>query len=149
LENIRELDVIHNRLERLPTHLGRLQHLTRLDLRYNHLSHLPTLRSMAQLKELQLGYNKLQQLGDLAAMLPPDLTLLDVRDNKIREIPASIAKLTALERLELSNNDISNLPPELGLLRKIKSIVLDGNPLRSLRRDIVRKGTQAVLEHLR
>jgi Leucine-rich repeat (LRR) protein len=148
LRNLRELDVIYNVLTRLPP-MERLEHIVRLDLRYNRLERLPALAAMTHLKELHAGFNRLLTLGDVASVLPAGLMILDLRDNRLQEIPASLTHLTHLERLELSNNDISALPPELGLLHHLKAIVVDGNPLRSLRRDIVRRGTRAILEHLR
>lgn len=38
--------------------------------------------------------------------------------------------------------------PELARVKSIKSIVLDGNPIKSIRRDIIGKGTAAIMEHL-
>lgn len=64
-------------------------------------------------------------------------------------IPVEITLLVALERLDVTNNDISNLPCEMGNMSTLKSISLDGNPLRALRRDVVQKGTQAILKYLK
>lgn len=64
-------------------------------------------------------------------------------------LPASISTLYKLERLDLTNNDFSSLPPELGTIETLKSIVLDGNPCRSIRRDIISRGTMAIKEHLK
>ena len=54
-----------------------------------------------------------------------------------------------LERLDVTNNDLSGLPAELGALRDVKAIVLDGNPMRKIRRDIITRGTMAIMQHLR
>jgi Leucine-rich repeat (LRR) protein len=67
----------------------------------------------------------------------------------VAELPASFAILRSLERLDLTNNDLSGLPAELGAIDTLKSIVLDGNPIRSIRRDVIARGTMAVKEHLR
>lgn len=40
----------------------------------------------------------------------------------------------------MTNNDLSGLPAELGTLRDLKAIVLDGNPMRKIRRDIITRG---------
>eukprot|EP00054_Salpingoeca_dolichothecata_P022694 m.149304 g.149304 ORF g.149304 m.149304 type:complete len:219 (+) comp24426_c1_seq5:106-762(+) len=82
-------------------------------------------------------------------MLPCQLQMLDLRDNKLKEIPTEITNLNVLERFDISNNEISNLPPALGNVSSLKSLVLDGNPMRSIRRDIISRGTLAVLKHLR
>jgi len=40
-------------------------------------------------------------------------------------------------------------PAELGLLPRLRNLALEGNPLRSIRRPIIARGTPAVLEYLR
>ena len=70
-------------------------------------------------------------------------------ENAIREVPpAMIAELRALDEMDLTNNDVGRLPPELGFLA-LRWLGLEGNPLRSIRRAIIDKGTPAVLAHLR
>ena len=65
------------------------------------------------------------------------------------QVCEDISKLTALEELNLMNNSISGLPPKTGLLRdKLRVLMLEGNPLRSIRRPILNKGTASVLEYL-
>lgn len=55
-----------------------------------------------------------------------------------------------LEELTLSNNDLAGLPAELGhLSESLRSLQLDGNPLRSIRRPIIERGTAAVLQYLK
>jgi hypothetical protein len=52
-------------------------------------------------------------------------------------IPVEITQLTSLERLDLSNNDLLGLPNEMGHMPQLKSLHLDGNPLKTMRRDIL------------
>lgn len=59
---------------------------------------------------------------------------------------------TALRRLDellLANNDLSSLPPQLGTLTSLRALTLEGNPLKSIRRPVIERGTPAVLEWLR
>ncbi|EGD73872.1 leucine rich repeat containing protein 40 [Salpingoeca rosetta] len=149
LSLITELEIIHNSLTAVPLSLENMASLTRLDLRYNKLTALPRLCNLKALRELSLGFNSITTLGDIRATLPSGLCILDVRDNKLRDLSPSIVHLQALERLDVTNNDLATLPPELGVLPKLKSIVLDGNPMRSLRRDIIARGTQGILKYLR
>lgn len=59
-----------------------------------------------------------------------------------------MARLTKLDELDLTNNDLSTLPAELGLL-PLRSLGVEGNMLRMIRRPVIERGTQALLEHLR
>ena len=65
------------------------------------------------------------------------------------QVPKGTSSLQALEELNLADNSISALPPQLGTLASLRVLHLQGNPLRSIRRPVLEKGTQAVLEYLR
>lgn len=41
------------------------------------------------------------------------------------------------------------MPPLLGLHKTIKTIQIDGNPLKSIRRAFIEKGSEAILKYLR
>uniref|UniRef100_A0A7S0YIR7 Uncharacterized protein n=1 Tax=Polytomella parva TaxID=51329 RepID=A0A7S0YIR7_9CHLO len=83
------------------------------------------------------------------------LRVLDVSSNRIAALPNDIDVFSsALEELFLANNDLNGLPPSLGLMGaesggKLHALTLEGNPIRSIRRAIIEKGTLAVLEYLR
>ena len=76
--------------------------------------------------------------------------MLDLGSNKIREVPVALAYfLTGLTSLTLSNNDIEKVPPLLGHHQSLTTILLDGNPLKTVRRAIIDKGSAAVLKYLK
>lgn len=52
-------------------------------------------------------------------------------------------------RLDLSNNSINSLPNSLAQLAHLMSLQLDGNPIRSIRRDVIQGGTTRVMKMLR
>ncbi|PKU69299.1 hypothetical protein MA16_Dca002569 [Dendrobium catenatum] len=61
-----------------------------------------------------------------------------------------VRNLTCLQELNLSNNNIAALPSELGLLDPhLQVLKLDGNPLRSIRRPVLDRGTKAILKYLK
>ncbi|KAK6132678.1 hypothetical protein DH2020_033561 [Rehmannia glutinosa] len=65
-------------------------------------------------------------------------------------LPESIKNLTSLTELNLSDNNISSLPPDLGLLESnLQVLKLEGNPMRSIRRPILDRGTKAILKYLK
>ena len=53
------------------------------------------------------------------------------------------------QSLDASNNDLAELPCSLGTLPKLQRIALDGNPLRSVRRDVIEQGCEAIKAFLR
>jgi Leucine-rich repeat (LRR) protein len=76
------------------------------------------------------------------------LKTLRLGDNRIESIERSIANLQNLDELDVKNNELAQLPPDLGLL-SLRSLQLEGNPLRSIRRAVIEKGTTAVLAYLK
>lgn len=83
------------------------------------------------------------------------LRVLDVSNNAIADVTPGVVRFTALEILNVSNNDIGDLPPELGTMGpeggcgRLGTLVLDGNPLRRIRRGVLDRGTTGVLAYLR
>ena len=75
--------------------------------------------------------------------------MLDLRENKITKLPDDIHCLQLLERLDVSCNDLSALPFSLGVLPHLKSVQLEGNSLKTIRRDIIARGTVGLLKYLR
>lgn len=142
------LDVTHNQLVRLPDECGQLANLEQFYLRHNKLEYLPVLRNCTKLKEIQLGNNNISGLTVEHLQHLTTVTTLDLRDNKIQKLPDEISLLENLERLDITNNDISALPYVLGTMAPLKSLVLDGNPMRSIRRDIIMRGTQQLKKYL-
>lgn len=108
--------------------------------------------SLSNLPHLEELYLRRMQLHEV----PSDITgtqhlrILDLSQNSLQSIPAGFKNLTTLSELDLSDNGITTLPPELGLLEpSLQALRLDGNPLRSIRRTILDRGTKAVLQYLK
>ncbi|XP_051051728.1 leucine-rich repeat-containing protein 40 isoform X2 [Phodopus roborovskii] len=148
MQRLKHLDCDSNHLETVPPDVGSMESLELLYLRRNKLRVLPEFSSSRQLKELHLGENQIEMLGAEHLQHLKAILVLDLRGNKLRSVPEEMALLQSLERLDLSNNDISSLPCSLGNLH-LKFLALEGNPLRTIRREIIAKGTQEVLKYLR
>ncbi|XP_074264085.1 plant intracellular Ras-group-related LRR protein 6 isoform X1 [Silene latifolia] len=109
----------------------------------------PAFASLQHLVELYLRRVKLQEVPSDILMLRK-LQILDLSQNSLHSIPQGFQNLTSLTELDLSDNSIGTLPPELGLLEpSLQALRLDGNPLRSIRRTILDRGTKAVLQYLK
>ncbi|KAL6314685.1 hypothetical protein AAG906_027032 [Vitis piasezkii] len=109
----------------------------------------PAFSSLPQLQELYLRRMQLCEVpSDILSL--QQLQILDLSQNSLQLIPEGFKNLTSLTELNLSDNSISTLPPELGLLEpSLQALRLDGNPLRSIRRTILDRGTKAVLKYLK
>jgi hypothetical protein len=77
------------------------------------------------------------------------LETLDLGTNKITEIPIALVHfMRNLTQLTLINNDLEKLPPLLGNHKKIKSLTIEGNPLKTIRRPVIIKGNDAIMGNL-
>ncbi|XP_049559153.1 leucine-rich repeat-containing protein 40 [Orcinus orca] len=148
MKRLKHLDCNSNLLETIPSELASMESLELLYLRRNKLRFLPEFSSCKLLKELHVGENQIEMLGAEHLKHLNSILVLDLRDNKLKSVPDEITLLQSLERLDLSNNDISSLPCSLGELH-LKFLALEGNPLRTIRREIINKGTQEILKYLR
>uniref|UniRef100_U3KNH9 Leucine-rich repeat protein SHOC-2 n=1 Tax=Oryctolagus cuniculus TaxID=9986 RepID=U3KNH9_RABIT len=148
MKKLRHLDCSSNLLESIPPELAGMESLELLYLRRNKLRFLPEFPSCKLLKELHVGENQIEMLAADHLKHLSSILVLELRDNKLKSVPDEISLLQSLERLDLSNNDISSLPYSLGNLH-LKFLALEGNPLRTIRREIINKGTQEVLKYLR
>ncbi|KAM4773080.1 leucine-rich repeat-containing protein 40 [Cyanocitta cristata] len=149
MKSLRQLDCTKNYLETVPSKLATMASLEQLYLRKNKLRSLPEFPSCKLLKELHAGENQIEILNAENLKQLSSLCVLELRDNKIKAVPEEITVLQKLERLDLANNDISRLPYTLGNLPQLKFLALEGNPLRTIRRDLLQKGTQELLKYLR
>ncbi|XP_061489386.1 leucine-rich repeat-containing protein 40 isoform X2 [Rhineura floridana] len=149
MKSLKQLDCTKNDLETIPPELANMVSLEQLYLRRNKLCYLPDLPSCKFLKELHVGENQIEVLKPDHLKHLNSLCVLELRDNKLKSLPDEITLLQGLERLDLSNNDISRLPYKLGNLSQLKFLALEGNPLRTIRREVLQKGTQEILKYLR
>ncbi|XP_042371860.1 leucine-rich repeat-containing protein 40 [Plectropomus leopardus] len=148
LSNVKLLDCSNNQLTDIPASISEMTALEQLYLRHNKLRLLPKLPAPA-LKELYVGNNQIEQLETEKLACLSAISLLELRDNKIKILPEQITLLSTLTRLDLTNNDIATLPATLSLLPNLKVLLLEGNPLRGIRRDLLTKGTNELLKYLR
>lgn len=66
----------------------------------------------------------------------PNLQLLDLSRNRIREVPPEIGRLKNLKKLILERNRIEALPAEIGELEDLRELVINRNELITLPSEI-------------
>lgn len=147
------LDLSHNKLSgssylSKSLFLPSLQELNLASNTINSLSPLVTCFSAPALQTVNVSFNRITALPVLRDTYP-SLTTLLACDNAIPELPVECAK--GLQVLDVCRNDIPHLEPQLGLLEVegLKMLGVEGNRFRVPRREVVEKGSEAVMEWLR
>ncbi|KAK7809625.1 plant intracellular ras-group-related lrr protein 6, partial [Quercus suber] len=152
LPNLLCLKLDNNPLRQIPSDgFQAVSRVQVLDLSGNasSLPEHPAFSSMSHLQELYLRRMQLHEVPSDIFNLQ-QLRILDLSQNSLQSVSVEFQRLTSLSELGLSDNNISVLPPELGLLEpSLQALRLDGNPMRSIRRTILDRGTKAVLNYLK
>lgn len=115
--HVTELDLLKMGLDVLPSEIGILTKLERLQLRGNNIRTIPS------------------EIG-----LVEELTYLNLESNKVTGIPSEIGALTKLKTIQLHHNNIKSLPAEIGLLDQLGQLVISSNNLTSLPAEIGQLG---------
>ncbi|RNA38661.1 leucine-rich repeat-containing 40 [Brachionus plicatilis] len=147
--NLTLIDLSENQIETLPEELNELANLEQFYAKKNKITIFPTFYKCSKLKDLDLSFNQIKEIDDKTFNNLISLVNFYIRDNKLCSLSQSIKNLKNLERIDLSNNDLSALPNELAELEYVKQLLISGNPLRTIRRDIINRGTDAILKHLK
>lgn len=171
LARLVEVNVSYNKLTELPPEITGLRVLTKLDVTNNNLKMLPNFCEMRKLQLLHAQHNDIEELPDFTGceglqqlhlgnnfieIIDKDfcenmthLKILDLKDNKIDNLPDEIAMCQNLIRLDLTNNALELLPNTLSLLPHLQNLQVEGNKLKQIRSDIIKGGTSRILKHLR
>lgn len=128
LSNVERYSSGLNKLENFLESILFLKDLKKCDLRFNHLTKIPEILNES-IEFLDLSYNKLVNLPDLHSFTI--LNSLNLKSNRLRNLPESIGSLSSLEYLNLRNNMISVLPESISFLSSLKMLDLHGNKLNS------------------
>jgi hypothetical protein len=113
--------------------------------------HTPSSAGLLFVGSCRSGYKHaalLLLLPDKCACLRACVPARPTPDNQLRSAGCA-AGLRRLARLDLRNNELTTLEPQLGLLPALKWVGLDGNPLRSLRRELASGPCSALLKSVR
>jgi internalin A len=134
--------------------LEKLILLSELYLNNNQINDISALEKLVLLKALGLNNNQINDISVLKKLT--QITNLYLNNNQISDISA-LEKLKRLRLLALKNNRFTLLPiglARLGMEIKwehdpfVNAIFLEGNPLESPPVEIIRQGTEAVMNYI-
>lgn len=149
-KSLTELVLAYNRIEQIPSAINQLSCLVTLDIRGNRLSTLPPeIGTLFSLQDVVLSMNRFKEVPPILYQLPQLLAIV-ASDNQIAALDIdSLLKLSKLSVLDVANNSIAQVPPALCMLPELKSLKLEGNVFKIPRPAVLAKGTPAVLDYLR
>ncbi|MFX1552849.1 MAG: leucine-rich repeat domain-containing protein [Promethearchaeota archaeon] len=129
LSNVERYSSGLSKLEKILESIFSLNTIKRCDLRFNHLINIPTVLNRS-IEYLDLSYNKITKLPDFSYF--KSLKTLNLKTNRLRNLPESIGLVKTLENLNLRNNMLTHLPSSISSLSSLKSLDLHGNKLTSI-----------------
>ena len=127
---------------------GAVCRLKKLTLSNNRLSHLPLHLLPPSITELDIHSNSITVLPDEFHRLP-QLRLLTINRNGIRELPPSLASCTHLEQFFASDNNIEDISVVMSM-RHLSHMTINRNrsPSPSTQRIHTRWLTHNIFEHM-
>jgi len=119
LSNLEDLTIVRaSALEHLPAALGALRGLQHLHITGTGIRTLPPELLSLPLVYCVLDNNALAQLPEVP--FPATLKTLSLARNQLQTVPASVAALPALQRLDLTHNPLTALPAGLERIERLE-----------------------------
>lgn len=130
-DSLEFLNLCDNQLSTLPDAFERLKKLKIVFFNNNNFEEFPAvLAACPNLSMVSFKNNKIRAIADND--LAPTIRWLTLTNNQIETIPASIGKLTKLQKLMLAGNQLRALPNELQSCQNLELIRLAANQLQEL-----------------
>ncbi|KAJ1901982.1 Leucine-rich repeat protein [Kickxella alabastrina] len=127
LPHLEEIDLSANEIADISVFSG-LRHLRVLELSRNRIESLSELRGCRRLIQLGLRDNIMTRL-DLDASEAPLLQTLDVFNNRLRVVPATIAEFVHLAKVNIIKNDLEHVELHGPAAESMRELRLSENPL--------------------
>lgn len=113
----------NNKITKIPTNICKTN-LNKIDLSENEITTLAEISYYDDLRVINLGYNKIENLSEEILKFK-NLRYLDLSNNFLEEIPYWINKLSELRVLILSGNKIQKIPENILSMPKLRIFDID------------------------
>jgi adenylate cyclase len=125
---LRELRLSHMAMKKVPQSVRHSVTLHRLFLSCNRVVDLDDagLDRIPELSYLNLQNNRMEKLPWYFPRLRT-LRTLNISNNKFQELPAVVTEMVSLVDLDISFNMISELPEQIGQLKSLERLIIVGN----------------------
>ena len=144
LSHLQELRLKHNAIRELPPRLAEMPNLKLIDVRINPLHETNGVGNLfldygtfkflkpalEQVAGLWLRWESDECAEELRQF--PNLCCLDLSEQRLREIPASVFELTWLTHLDVSRNQLQRIPEGIARLSGLTTLDLSYNDLQGL-----------------
>jgi Leucine-rich repeat (LRR) protein len=95
------------------------------------LTNFDSVPNAKKLDQILLAFNQLTGISNLERC--PNLSVLDLHNNKMENLPDTITSLFHLKTLKISYNNLSDINPKLALIDSLVRISIEGNPLKAFK----------------
>ncbi len=127
LSSLQVLNMNANLLTQFPVQVCHLPKLRECTISNNSLLKLEVPKCLSEIQLLNVSANKIKTINDDTYHTKmPKLQVLDVSDNELCDLPASLSQLPSLQRLLASNNKFVKLPHSFIHFSHINELQLNG-----------------------
>ncbi|XP_031621184.1 leucine-rich repeat-containing protein 47-like [Contarinia nasturtii] len=150
LEKLKVLDVSRNKLQNVPDSITKLVNLTTINFSNNRIEQFPTLNS-SKLSTIDLSANNLTDFPHIYSIENSNLSEIYLKENSIDQIPHGIDKLVSLKHFSMAKNKLKKIPKSLANISKLKDLDLSENPVadKRLLKLIQQCRTKQVLDYVK
>lgn len=93
-----------------------------------------------------MSFNSLTSTRHLSFSEFQKLEIIDLSNNRLRDIDANINLASNLTDIIVANNDITDIPLNICKLTNIRNLSILGNPQKTIRLQVVQQGTDAIMK---
>lgn len=77
------------------------------------------------------------------------LSVLDLKNNKLKTLSPHIYHMKSLKTLDLTNNDLTDIPNCIGFMDSLVRLAVEGNILTRIRSDVRTQGSMEIKRFLK